>query len=121
MVPTQIMLVDDDFTTTQLMKLLLEIDGFEVRVVPMAGKVLAEVKAERPDVVIMDVHLADANGLDVLRHLRAEAELDGLPVIMASGMDLEEQCKAAGATAFVLKPFPPKEMASVIQKVMQAS
>ena len=116
--PNQVMLVDDDFTTTQLLKILLEMDGYSVRVVPNGNKVMLEARANRPDVVIMDVHLGDANGIEVLRNIRADGELRQLPVIMSSGMDLENQCLDAGATAFVLKPFPPDQLTSVIQKVL---
>lgn len=117
-VPNQVMLVDDDFTTTQLLKILLEMDGYIVRIVPNGKKVVTEAKANRPDVVIMDVHLGDANGIEVLRDIRADDELTYLPVIMSSGMDLEDQCKDAGATAFVLKPFPPDQLSTVIQKAL---
>lgn len=117
-VPNQVMLVDDDFTTTQLLKILLEMDGYLVHIVPNGRKVVAEAKANRPDIVIMDVHLADSNGIDVLRDIRADAELTYLPVIMSSGMDLEDQCKDAGATDFVLKPFPPDQLSTVIQKAL---
>ena len=112
------MLVDDDYTTTQLLKILLEMDGYSVRVVPNGRKVVSEAKHNRPDVVIMDVHLADSNGIEVLRELRSDHELTQLPVIMSSGMDLEDQCKQAGATAFVLKPFPPDQLSTVIQKLL---
>lgn len=116
--PNQVMLVDDDYTTTQLLKILLEMDGYLVQIVPNGKQVVTEAKAQRPDIVIMDVHLADSYGIDVLRDIRADVELTYLPVIMSSGMDLEDQCMDAGATAFVLKPFPPDQLSTVIQKAL---
>jgi CheY-like chemotaxis protein len=103
---------------TGLLQILLEMDGFAVRVVPHADQVLTEALNFRPDVVLMDVHLADADGLEILRALRQNEELTGLPVIMTSGMDLEEQCKAAGADHFLLKPYPPDTLTSMLQRVL---
>lgn len=113
-----ILIVDDDRTITGLLQMLLELDGFGVRVVPNGERVLTEALNFKPDVVLMDVHLADADGLEILRALRQNPELTGLPVIMTSGMDLEEQCKAAGADHFLLKPYPPDALTTMLQRVL---
>lgn len=112
------MLVDDDRTLTGLMKTLLELDGFNVSIVAQVAQVPVQVHAQQPDVVIMDVHLADGDGLALLRQLRADPATQSLPIIMASGMDLEDQCLDAGATAFVLKPYPPDQLTETIQKAL---
>jgi len=110
------MLVDDDRTLANLIKTLLELDGFLPSVVHVGSQVVAEIVAQQPDAVVMDVHLHDRHGLDVLRDIRGTYGLESLPVIMASGMDLEEQCLAAGASAFILKPFPPDQLVDLINK-----
>ena len=112
------MLVDDDRTLTSLIKTLLELDGYTSVIVSLAAQVLTRARAEQPDAIVMDVHLADGDGLTVLRELRATPDLQTLPVIMASGMDLEDQCRAAGATDFILKPYPPDHLTNAIQKVL---
>jgi DNA-binding response OmpR family regulator len=117
-VTKKVMLVDDDRTLTGLMKTLLELDGFAVSIVAQVAQVPAQLQAQRPDVVIMDVHLADGDGLVLLRQLRADPATSTLPIIMASGMDLEDQCQDAGATAFILKPYPPDQLTETIQKAL---
>jgi DNA-binding response OmpR family regulator len=112
------MIVDDDRTMTTLLQMLLELDGYAVHVVPHGTQVVAQAKAEKPDAVIMDVHLADAYGTEVLRQIRSDAELRDLRVIMSSGMDVESQCADAGATAFILKPYQPDELSKLIQTVL---
>lgn len=116
--PKTILIVDDDRTITGLLQMLLELDGFAVRVVARGDQVLSEVLTVRPDVVLMDVNLADADGLEILRMLRQDLELSALPVIMTSGMDLEEQCRAAGADHFLLKPYPPDQLSQLLQRVL---
>lgn len=112
------MIVDDDRTITSLLQMLLELDGYTVRVVARGDRVLSEARHDRPDVILMDVNLADADGLDILRAIRAEADLQDLPVLMTSGMDLEDQCLAAGATAFILKPYPPDHLTQALAQVL---
>jgi two-component system chemotaxis response regulator CheY len=112
------MLVDDDRTLTGLMKTLLELDGYAVSIVAQVKQVATEIRAQQPDVVVMDIHLADGDGLSLLRRLRADPVTQALPIIMASGMDLEDQCKDAGATGFILKPYPPDQLTDTIQKVL---
>ncbi len=114
--PAKVMLVDDDRTLANLIKTLLELDGFSPIVVSVGSQVVPEITNQQPDVVVMDVHLHDRHGLDVLRDIRSTYGMESLPVIMASGMDVEDQCMAAGASAFILKPFPPDQLVDVINK-----
>ena len=64
------MIVDDDRTMNSLLKTLLELEGFQVVLAPHGDMVLATALAEKPDAVLMDVHIADANGMDLLKQIR---------------------------------------------------
>ena len=114
----KVMIVDDDRTMISLLQTLLELDGFRVVLAPRGEMVLPTALAEKPDVILMDVNLAGADGLELLREIRRHAELSGLPVIMSSGMDLGDECKVAGANAFILKPYPPEHLSLALQKVL---
>ena len=116
--PTKVLVVDDDPQANHLLKLLLELDGFDVVLCPRGEKTMATAQSERPDVLLMDVHIAGADGLEIMRQIRQNPELVGLPVVMYSGMNLEYECKAAGANAFVLKPYQQDELTAALQKVM---
>ena len=56
-----------------------------------------------------------------LREVRGDPELAAIPVVMTSGMDVSDQCKDAGASAFVLKPYDPEVLASVLLEQLQDS
>jgi DNA-binding response OmpR family regulator len=112
------MIVDDDRTMNSLLKTLLEIEGFLVVLAPHGEMVLSTALAEKPDAVLMDVHIADANGMDLLKQIRLHPLLAKLPVIMSSGMDMEYECRKSGANAFILKPYPPDELSSTLKKVI---
>jgi CheY-like chemotaxis protein len=112
------MIVDDDRTMNSLLKTLLELDGFSVVLVPHGEMALPTALAEKPDAVLMDVHIADADGMLLLRQIRLHPDLARLPVIMCSGMDMEYECRQSGANAFILKPYPPEQLFDYLQKVM---
>jgi CheY-like chemotaxis protein len=112
------MIVDDDRTMNSLLKTLLELDGFAVVLAPHGEMVLPTALAEKPDAVLMDVHIADADGLELLRQFRQHPILAKLPVIMSSGMDMEYECRKSGANAFILKPYPPEQLSNTLKKVI---
>ena len=114
----KVLVVDDDPQANHLLKLLFELDGFEVLLCPRGEKAPAVAAAEKPDVLLMDVHIGGADGLQILRQMRQDPALSQLPVVMYSGMDLEYECKAAGANAFVLKPYQQDELTAALKKVM---
>lgn len=111
-----VMIVDDDRTTVSLLQTLLELDGFDVTVVGRGLDVIPKAEVNRPDIILMDYHLADTHGVDVLRDIRAHATLNTLPVVMASGMDVTDEVMAAGANAFLVKPFEPSDLPIIFNK-----
>ncbi len=113
------MIVDDDRTTVKLLQTLLEMDGFDVTLCPRGGEVMDQARAEKPDLVLMDYHLADMKGLDVLAALRAESEFANLPIVMTSGLDVSYECKAAGADEFLIKPFDPGSLATLFNRIIE--
>jgi DNA-binding response OmpR family regulator len=115
------MIVDDDRTMVSLLKILLEMDGFEVIDESRRGYVLPTVLEQQPDVVLMDVFLSDADGMELLKSLRQAQLARPTKVIMTSGMELSEQCRQAGADDFLLKPYTPDQLAKVINNNLGAA
>ncbi len=116
----KVMIVDDDRTTVSLLETLLQMDGFEVVTEARKELILPGIRSAAPDVVLMDVFLAQSDGMGVLADLRSAPDLADVRVVMTSGMDLEEQCLAAGANAFLLKPYTPDQLTKVIQENLGA-
>lgn len=114
------MLVDDDRTTVKLLQTLLELDGFDVQVAMRGADVLPIVEQRVPDLVFMDYHLADMDGVTVLRSLRERPSYAALPIVMTSGLDVEDEALAAGATTFILKPFEPDELPTLFNSLINA-
>jgi DNA-binding response OmpR family regulator len=113
----KVMLVDDDRTTRAILKTLLELERFTVAAWngQSGSDILAQIRNEDPQVLLLDVHLRSVSGLDILRQIRADNQINEMRVLMTSGMDLKDQCLEAGADAFLLKPYIPDELINLIR------
>ena len=116
---SKVMIVDDDRTTVRLLQTLLELDGFDVSVAPRGGDVLPLAREVQPDVFLMDYHLTDMDGVQVIRHLRADPTFASTPIVMVSGMDVETEAMKAGATMFLVKPFEPDALPELFNSLMR--
>lgn len=105
-----VVVVDDDQVFSGLVKTVLELEGYQVVIVPWPDDVVPTVRRVKPVLVLMDVHAGRGDTLGVLRELQADAVMRDVLVVMTSGMDRSDECLAAGADAFVLKPFSPSEL-----------
>lgn len=111
------MLVDDEETVVKLLKMLLEMDGFEVRVAPSSELALQRAVEWKPDGFLVDYNLTDGSGIDLITKLRSEAEFENVAIIMASGHPKEEEALAAGANVFLLKPFEPNDLVDAFTRL----
>lgn len=105
---TQVLVVEDDPDIRNMMAHRLQTAGFHVTVVPDASAALSVARRDRPDVVVLDVQLPGMNGLDFCRQVRADAELAGIGIVVATASVGEANVTAAfdaGADDFVAKPF----------------
>ena len=112
----KILIVDDDRATATLLRTLFEIEGFVGVMCPKPQDVLNTMRREKPDVVLMDVHLAEGDSFHILRAMRGDRELRTVPVVMTSGLDMREKCEANGANAFMQKPFKPGELVALVRQ-----
>ena len=113
-----ILVVDDDRATVSLLTLLLEMDGFQVSQSPQPQTVLELAKAGAVDAFIIDCHLGGFSGLDLVRDIRADADLADKLVFVTSGKDLAKEALLAGADQFILKPFSPNELSAQLSALL---
>jgi len=111
----KIMLAEDDPTMLSLLKTLMRLEGFEAVALNEEENVLDAIRRENPNVILLDVHLTQGNGLDFLREIRSDPILRDLFVIIQSGMNLADECKSAGANTFLLKPYMPNSLIDAIK------
>ncbi len=117
-----IIVVDDDPTNTELIKLLLEMEGYEVT--PCYDIDQAKTAAATaPDAFVIDCNLArGANGLQLLHAIRQgkTAADPQTAVIMSSGDHrLEEDALRLGAQMFLVKPYPATQLTDVLNQLLE--
>jgi len=112
----KILLAEDDESMVYLLKTLLGLEGYLVLTMSAQERVVNVINREKPDMVLLDVHLGDANGMDIMRAIRSDEHANAVKVIMCSGMSLHVECMQAGADDFLLKPYMPDELLRLIKK-----
>jgi DNA-binding response OmpR family regulator len=116
-----ILVADDDEDILALVKAVLERSGHEVVGVGDGAEALASVQTRRPDLAVLDVTMPHVDGLEVLRRLRADAATTALPVVLLSAQAQEADVVrgfATGASAYVKKPFSPRELAARVAELL---
>jgi CheY-like chemotaxis protein len=80
------------------------------------------VKERRPDLVLLDMHLPDIDGLELLRHLQSDPQTASVPVVVVSAdalaVQIEEALKA-GARRYLTKPVSVNELLTVVDEVLE--
>jgi CheY-like chemotaxis protein len=114
----KVMIVDDDRTTVTLLQTLLSLDGFDVIIVPRGEEVIPQAQREKPDLFLIDFHLSDISGAEVVAALRRHNLFAHTPIVMASGMNVEPEAKKAGANMFLVKPYEPGNLAAIFHKLL---
>jgi DNA-binding response OmpR family regulator len=102
---TRALVVDDDAALRLLCRVNLELEGFAVREAATLAEAEAALAAERPDVVLLDVHLGGEQTHELLARIRG----DGIPVALVTGsVDIDEYRETADAV--LGKPFQPQSL-----------
>jgi two-component system KDP operon response regulator KdpE len=114
-----VLVVDDEAAIRRFLRVTLESQGYRVREAATAAEGLIEARTQRPDLILLDLGLPDADGLDVTKQLRAES---GTPIVVVSARGQEQDKVAAldaGADDYVSKPFGVAELAARIRVALR--
>ena len=118
-----ILLVEDDSLLRHAFKLLLEDAGYRIHEAGTAHEAVEVARDEAPDLVLLDLGLPDAPGLDVARTLRSQERTHGTPIIALTGRvgaDERQQCLDAGCTSYLTKPIEPKQLLRRLSEFLKA-
>ena len=115
----KIMVAEDDQTMVNLLTTLLKMDGFEVVALDADEDIPSAVERDCPDFLLLDLHLSNQNGLEILDALRNTDAGCNLRVVMISGLNVKEECLRHGADDFLLKPFMPDDLIKILRKYVK--
>jgi two-component system response regulator VicR len=117
----KIMVVDDEPDTVDLVKLVLEIEGFEVMTAYSGKECLGKLKEEKPDGVLLDIMMPGMDGWEVFKNIRERYK--DLPVAMLTvkNQDIDKMLglHVLKAEDYITKPFGRKELVERVKKMVQ--
>lgn len=119
--PRRILIVDDEPHIRRLLATRLHAEGFEVREAGDGEEALTVIPDYRPELVLLDLMMPGASGLEVLSKIRSGCGDASVPVIIltAKGQDTDRELAfAGGATDFITKPFSPMKLLTRIHGIL---
>lgn len=119
---TKILIADDEPNIVISLEFLLKREGYEVVVAHDGVQALAQVRAERPDLAILDVMMPNRNGFEVCQDLRQDPEFKTLRIMMltAKGRDTEvSKGLALGADVYMTKPFATRDLLAKVKTLLE--
>jgi CheY-like chemotaxis protein len=115
--PPLILLAEDNPTTITMVTEYLQARGYRVQVA-RDGLEAVEQAGARPAVILMDIQMPRLDGLEAIRHIRANADLADIPIIALTALAMpgdRERCLAVGASDYISKPVSLKMLVQTIQ------
>ncbi|WP_042434165.1 response regulator [Streptacidiphilus anmyonensis] len=115
----RVLVVDDSAVIRQLIRVNLELEGFEVVTAADGAECLDVVRAVAPDVVTLDVVMPRLDGLRTAAQLRADPRTSHLPIAIVSActqLDLERG-ESVGVDGYLAKPFEPMDLVALVRRL----
>ncbi|MBL4674774.1 MAG: response regulator [Mucilaginibacter sp.] len=114
--PKKILVVDDDTNIREVIHLVLEAEGYDIRELGDGHDIAGTIHSFQPDIILLDVMLGEMDGRDICRELKHTAETADIPIIMVSATHREEVIRDGDCRAndYLAKPF---DIGDLIRKV----
>lgn len=117
----KVLVVDDEPDVLLLCRVNLEFEGYDVVEASDGERAMEQVRAERPDIVLLDVMMPKMDGWQVLAAIKDDPELKDIPVVMLTAkVQDQDQIRgwSSGAAEYITKPFSPLALSQVLQDVL---
>ena len=120
----RILVVDDDHMVTKMVRINLELEGFEVVEVWDGKSAMKILKEDKTDLLVLDIMMPQMDGWEILKQLRDDDGLKDLPVVVLTAQVRDENIARGwmmGADGYIVKPFNPVVLADTLRKVLAAT
>jgi len=119
--PAKILVCDDERHIVRLIQVNLERQGYQVVTAYDGKEGLEKIRAENPNLVVLDVMMPYMDGFEVLKTIRREADTENLPVIMLTAKAQDKDVFEGyhyGADMYLTKPFNPMELVTFVKRIL---
>jgi two-component system cell cycle response regulator DivK len=116
--------VEDNASNRKIVRDLLGFRGYRVVEAVDGEEAMAVAERERPDLILMDIQLPKVSGLEATRRIKARPDLAHIPIVAVTSFALsgdDQHAYAAGCSAYLAKPYNPRELLRVIQDILGKS
>lgn len=121
---SKILIADDEQNIVISLEFLMKREGFNVSIAQDGEEAINKIRAEMPDLVLLDVMMPKRNGFEVCQEVKADPALQSIKVLMltAKGRDTEvTKGLALGADAYMTKPFSTKELVEKVRSLLSGA
>ena len=118
----KVLLVDDDPVILKLLQVNFEMEGYKVSTANDGVEGLEKARAERPDIVLLDIMMPRMDGLQVTKELKGSDDTKGIPIILLSAKAQASDVQAGkdmGADDYLTKPFDPLELLDRVNELLE--
>lgn len=116
-----VLYVEDNEMNRQIVRDLLKRTKYRLIEARDGEAGVAKALEIRPDLILMDIQLPKVSGLEAMRRLRADPSMAATPIIAITSFALsgdEQKAQQAGATAYIAKPYSPRDLLALIRKIV---
>jgi CheY-like chemotaxis protein len=117
----KILIAEDERDIRELITFTLTFAGHEVIPTTNGAEAVEVAKRENPELILLDVRMPQMTGYEACKALKADAALEKIPVAFLSAKGQEGEIQeglAAGAVAYILKPFAPDDLTQRVQEIL---
>jgi CheY-like chemotaxis protein len=119
---TRVLLVEDETNTIELMRLELEVLGYEVTVAKNGEEGVEMAVSLLPDIIVMDILMPRMDGLQAASRIRENPKTKDIPILAATAKAMpgdREKCLAAGCDDYIAKPFGYKQLGAAVERLLK--
>ena len=118
-----ILIVDDDDLNREVLDAYLSLEGYSVLITGSGHKAIDITQAKQPDLVLLDVHLPDLNGIEVCRFLKSNPTTRHIPIMIITGLsdwETRQQAKDASVDLFFPRPFDGDDFTEAVKNILSS-
>jgi len=113
-----VLIIEDEADAAELFAEMMRVSGFRVLKTTSSTPALSLIATEKPDLIILDIMMPEVSGIDILRGIRQDSKLSGIPVVIVSAKSMPADIKTgleAGASTYLTKPVGFLELKEAVE------